>query len=148
RGAASDRAARRGDEGLQLDRRVPRREWRGPVREGRERPHPARSRDGPLRGELPTPGRGAARRDRRAARAADGRAPAAEPLRIRPRRPPAPRRASRAGFRRQSPPAPKRRNAAAVASFAGKNDSIASSASVTSTGVPNTVVVLKNVSTP
>src|SRR5262249_24219156 len=39
-------------------------------------------------------------------------------------------------------------NARAVASSAGKNDSIASSDSVTSTGVPNTVVVLKNDSVP
>src|SRR5215831_15328081 len=39
-------------------------------------------------------------------------------------------------------------NARAVASSAGKNDSIASSDTVTSTGVPNTVVVLKNDSLP
>ncbi len=40
------------------------------------------------------------------------------------------------------------RSAAAVASSAGKNDSIASSDTTMSTGVPNTVVVLKNDSTP
>src|SRR5262249_607035 len=39
-------------------------------------------------------------------------------------------------------------NVRAVASSAGKNDSIASSDTVTSTGVPNTVVVLKNDSLP
>jgi len=39
-------------------------------------------------------------------------------------------------------------NASAVASSAGKNDSMASSDSVTSTGVPNIVVVPKNDSTP
>src|SRR5690606_7961508 len=40
------------------------------------------------------------------------------------------------------------RNRAAVAASAGKNDSMASSDNVTSSGVPNTVVVLKNDSTP
>ena len=35
-----------------------------------------------------------------------------------------------------------------VCGFAGKNASIASSDNVTSTGVPNTVVVLKKVSSP
>ncbi len=46
RDAASHGAARRRDEGLHADREVPRRERRGPLREGRERPHGARSRDG------------------------------------------------------------------------------------------------------
>ncbi len=38
--------------------------------------------------------------------------------------------------------------ASVVCASAGKNDSMASSASVMSSGVPNTVVVLKNESTP
>ena len=40
------------------------------------------------------------------------------------------------------------RNARAVPASAGKNASTASSANVTSTGVPNTVVVLRNASVP
>src|SRR5919109_285393 len=44
--------------------------------------------------------------------------------------------------------APARPTASAVAASAGKNDSMASSETVTSTGVPNVVTVLKNASSP
>ena len=62
RDPASHGAARRRDEGLQPDREVPRRARRGPVREGRERPHGARSRERRLQRAVPAPGRGAAPR--------------------------------------------------------------------------------------
>ena len=48
----------------------------------------------------------------------------------------------------KSYPSASLRSSAAVAWSAGKNDSTASSDSVTSTGVPNTVVVLMNDSSP